>query len=317
MTISQGWRAGKTVRHIRLWLLCGLGIGTAAFVPTRAQESMNQPELLSRVTNAYPVFSPDGSQIAYMSNADGEFDIYVMHLSEHVRMKLTDAPGRDGTPVWSPDGKTIAFQSFRDGHSQIYLMNADGSNQRNISNSAAADEHPFWSADGERIIFCSNRPSLHGEGKENIDIYEMNRDGSDVRRITSTPEIETYASWSPDGKQIVCRRIQKDGNWEVIVMNSDGTNERNLTNSPAIDGWPVWSPDGKRIAFTSEDGTSANLFIMNSDGTNKRQVTDNPHFDDRQASWSPDGKALLFARYTWFRGSAWYESSEILILSVE
>lgn len=123
-----------------------------------AQSPISSAELITRVTNAYATFSPDGEKIAYMSNADGDFDIYVRYLNERIILKLTDAPDRDGTPIWSPDGSQIAFQSFRDGQSQIYIMNADGSKQRNISNSPAHDEHPFWSSDGKRILFCSDRP---------------------------------------------------------------------------------------------------------------------------------------------------------------
>lgn len=114
--------------------------------------------LVTRVTNAYPAFSPDGRRIAYMSNADGDYDIYVVDLEAGTRVRLTDAPGRDGTPVWSPDGSKIAFQSFRDGHSQIYVMDADGANPRNVTRSPRHDEHPFWSADSERILFVSDRP---------------------------------------------------------------------------------------------------------------------------------------------------------------
>lgn len=282
-----------------------------------AQQAVSPAELITRVTNAYPAFSPDGEKIAYMSNADGDFDIYVRYLNERTVLKLTDALGRDGTPVWSPDGSQIAFQSFRDGYSQVYIMNADGSNQRNISNSPAHDEHPFWSANGKRILFCSDRPHLEGEAESNIDIYEMSVDGSDVRRITHTPEVETYASWSPDGSKIVCRKILANGNWEVEVMNSDGSNPVNLTNHKGVDGWPVWSPDGKRIAYTSEVGDHTRIFIMNPDGTNKIQISGDSPADDRQPWWHPNGELLLFSRYIWFKGSPWYEASRIYITRIE
>ncbi|MDT8304267.1 MAG: hypothetical protein RQ760_22475, partial [Sedimentisphaerales bacterium] len=197
-------------------------------------------ELATRVTNAYPAYSPDGAWIAYMSNADGDFDIYVMNLAEGVRRQLTDAPGRDGTPAWSPDGSRIAFQSYRDGPSQVYVMDADGENQRNLSNGPWNDEHPTWSSDGKRILFASDRPARDGE-EGNIDLYEMRADGSDVRRITTTPEVETYPSWSPDGSRIACRKILPDGDWEVVVMRADGSDAWNVAPHPAADGWPAWS----------------------------------------------------------------------------
>lgn len=286
---------------------------TLWFILAQAQSTISSAELITRITNAYGAFSPDGQKIAYMSNADGDFDIYVRYLNERIVQKLTDAPDRDGTPLWSPDGSQIAFQSFRDGHSQVYIMNADGSNQRNISNSLANDEHPFWSADGKRILFCSDRPKLQEEDENNIDIYEMSADGSNPRRITHTPEVETYASWSPDGSKIVCRKILADGNWEVVVMDRDGSNPINLTKHEGVDGWPVWSPDGKRIAYTAEIGDATRIFIMNADGTNKVQISGDSPTDDRQPSWHPNGDLLLFSRYVWFEGNPWYEASEIYI----
>ncbi|MFQ5675332.1 MAG: hypothetical protein ACE5G1_05495 [bacterium] len=284
---------------------------------TKAQPSFSPAELITRITNAYPAFSPDGKKFAYMSNADGDFDIYVRFLHERVIIKATDAPERDGTPVWSPDGSHIAFQSFRDGHSQVYIMDADGSKQRNISNSDSHDEHPFWSADGERILFCSTRSRVNGKEDENIDIYEMRKDGSNVHRITHTPEVETYASWSPDASKIVCRKILANEDWEIVVMNSDGTNPVNISNHVGIDGWPVWSPDGKKIAFASEYGDNTRIFIMNADGTNKVRISDDKPMDDRQPWWHPDGSLLLFSRYVWFQGDPWYEASEIYIIKIK
>ncbi len=282
-----------------------------------AQPAARRAELLTRVTNAYPALSPDGTKMAYMSNADGDFDIYVLHLKERILNQLTDAPNRDGTPVWSPDGSQIAFQSFRDGHSQIYIMDADGRNQLNISNSNSHDEHPFWSADGKRILFCSDRTRLKGKKDDNIDIFEMNADGSNVHQITETPEVETYASWSPNGEKIVCRKIIENGDWEIVIMNRDGSNPENLSNHEGIDGWPIWSPDGKSIAYASEDGEHTRIFTINIDSTNKTRISDDSPLDDRQPWWHPNGKLLLFSRYQWFKGQPWYEASQIYITRIK
>ena len=144
----------------------------------------------------------------------------------------------------------------------------------------------------------------------------MNEDGTNERQITNTTGTETYPSWSPDNSKIVCRKILKDGNWEVYLMNSDGSNGINLSNNPGIDGWLVWSPDGKRIAYASEVDNRMRIFVMNVDGTNKIQVSDNVSADDRQPCWNTDGTLIYFARYIWFRGAPWYEASEIYVTRV-
>ncbi len=283
----------------------------------RGQPAVSSGELVSRVTNAYPVFSPDGKWIAYMSNADGDFDIYVRSLNEHVVKKLTNAPDQDGTPAWSPDGKKIAFRSMRDGRSQVYVMSSDGSDQRNLSNNTFNDEHPIWTRDGKKIFFCSDRTTPSGSKDKNYDIFVMDATGDIVTQITHTPEVETYPSLSPDGSMIACRRIMADGDWEVVVMNADGSNARNVSNHAGVDGWPAWSPDGTLIAYASEVGERVRLFVMKPDGSGRRQIsTDDRHTDDRQPSWSPTGRTLLYARYQRFPNQAWYEAAQIMIMKV-
>jgi Tol biopolymer transport system component len=292
-----------------LFLLAGLQMPNAA----QAQE---RPSLVTRITNAYPAYSSDGERIAYMSNADGDFDIYVVNLDRGERRQLTNAPDRDGTPAWSPDGQRIAFQSFRDGHSQVYVMDADGTNVRNLSSSDSHDEHPFWSSDGSHILFVSDRDTPAGS-EPSLDLYVMDADGTNVRRITSTPETETYASWSPDGSRIVCRRIETDGNWEVVVLDANGSTLVNLSHHPGFDGWPFWSPDGTRVVFTSERAGSADLWVVDADGTNLTQLTFDSDSDERQPWWSADGRRIVYSQYVWFPDEPFYEASEIFEVEVD
>ncbi|MFO7915380.1 MAG: hypothetical protein R6U13_07785 [Desulfatiglandaceae bacterium] len=281
-----------------------------------AQPSNPTLEQITRFTKAYPAISPSGDRLAYMSNADGDFDIYVSWLGERRVKQLTDAPGRDGTPVWSPDGTRIAFQSFREGPSQIYVMDATGAHQRNLSQNNAHEEHPFWSADGRQLLFCSNRDAMAAGDSTNMDIYRMTVDGTMVTRITTTPTVETYASWSPDQSQIVCRQIQPNGDWEVVVMDTDGTHMRNLSDHAGVDGWPAWSPDGRHIAYAAESAGAVRLFVMRADGSGRVRLLDDASEGDRQPWWHPRGTHLFFTRYRWFQGSPWYESAEIFSLRV-
>lgn len=275
----------------------------------------SEPALLNRVTEAYPAWSPDGEWIAFMSTADGDFDVYVVAPALGERRQLTDAPDRDGTPAWSPHGSRIAFQSFRDGRSQIYVMAADGSGQRRLSDGSSHDEHPSWSADGERLLYASDRDATP-ESPGNIDVYEMRADGTGVRRITDTPEVETYPSWSPDGSRIAVRKIMPDGNWEVVVLDADGSNPRAVAPHPAADGWPVWSPDGRRLVFSSERAGSADLWLLDLQSEELRRLTWDDEADERQPWFSPDGRRVAYARYRWFPGEPFYEASEIMVLDV-
>ena len=91
-----------------------------------------------------PVWSPDGSKIAFYSWRDGNREIYTMNANGSNQTNVTRHPADDWYPTWSPDGLRIAFTSFRDGNREIYVMNADGSRQRNSSNNPADDWAPSW-----------------------------------------------------------------------------------------------------------------------------------------------------------------------------
>jgi Tol biopolymer transport system component len=184
----------------------------------------------------HPDPSADGGLIAFQSNRNGPWDIYVMDAEDGANvLRLTSSPGADEMPVWSPDGAQIAFQSRRDGNSEIYLMEANGLGQTNITNHTAADERPDWSPDGSRIVFDSDRDG-------DFDIYVMEADGTNVVQLTDDPADDRQAVWSADGTQIVFVSW-RDGNGDIFLMDADGSNQVNLTNNPAAgDVLPDWRP---------------------------------------------------------------------------
>ena len=142
---------------------------------------------LTQLTNntrfdGQPVFSPDGTKIAFLStrvgpdNLEGDFEIYVMNTDGSNQTNLTNNTLPDGNSppnsrlAWSPDGTKIAFQRFQDGNHEIYVMNADGSNQTNLTNKPLENErYPTWSPDGTKIAFWKG-------GFSDSEIYVMDTD---------------------------------------------------------------------------------------------------------------------------------------------
>ncbi|MCH8295756.1 PD40 domain-containing protein [Candidatus Poribacteria bacterium] len=120
---------------------------------------------------ALAAFVPSSpAQIAFCSNRDGNFEIYVMDANGNKPVNLTRHPGDDFAPAWSPDGTKIAFWAIRDGKQEIYVMNTDGSNPVRLTNDLAQDVTPAWSQDVTQIAFGSMRNG-------NMDVYVMNADG--------------------------------------------------------------------------------------------------------------------------------------------
>jgi TolB protein len=268
---------------------------------------------LTYVVDYEPFWSPDGRQIVLISSRHGGMKVHVMDASS-VRngsdmRQLTTGDAEDDAPAWSPDGKKIAFVSIRNGVSQIFLMNADGTDARQLTNGDAENIHPTWSPDSTKILFNTTHfsgataadgrdvPSDNKVIGEQIDkkmeLATIRPDGADLKRITTGGGC-TYASYSPDGRSILHRRVEGALS-QIFVMNADGSNDHNVSGEGNLDGWPAWSSDGKRIVFSRRVKDVFQLFVMNSDGSNVRQLTDatgefvNPR-------WSPDGTKILCSR---------------------
>lgn len=137
-----------------------------------------------------PAWSPDGGQIAFQSNRDGNPEIYMMDADGSRQVNLTNHPEDDAAPALSPDGSKIAFQSDRTGVFNIYVMETDGTGLVQLTNSPDWDIEPAWSTDGQYIAFYSGRAG-------NFEIYVMNADGSCQVRLTNHGDFDGFPDWRP------------------------------------------------------------------------------------------------------------------------
>jgi len=244
-----------------------------------------------------PVWSPDGTQIAYTApptlthgpqlaivNADGTGPVFP-----------TGTADNESQPSWSPDGSKIAFTRFvPDGPFfvfEVFAMNADGTGQARLTDSRADDPgfaatEPAWSPDGTRIAFTR---TITQPGNQPLDeeIYVMSADGTDLTRLTHNPATTVLANdlspaWSPDGTQIVFSS-RREGSYGVHVMNADGTGLRRVAEAPQA-SFPAWSPDGERLAFANP---FHDIHTVRVDGTGLENVTRTPSVSELNPDWQP------------------------------
>ena len=130
------------------------------------------------------------------------------------------------------------------------------------------------------------------ESTGNGDIYVMDADGRNIRRVTTHDQVDYWPSWSPDGTRLAFGSIL-NGNVDIYAINVDGSNRTRLTTHPSVDFEPAWSPDGKHIAWSSQRDGNAEIYGMNADGTDQVRLTNHPAVDVCP-SWSPDGARIAF-----------------------
>ena len=230
------------------------------------------------------------SKIAFVSNRDGNYEIYVMdpNGSEQTRLTYNDADDRD--PSWSPDGDMIAFASNRDGNYQIYVMNCDGSNQTRLTCNDANDGQPAWSPDGTTIAFT--------EGNWISDtLYTINVSGdpNSLVGLAGWPYV-AHPAWSADASQIAfigALPILTYGSF-VCVIASAGGDMITITDYPNWKKDPAWSRDGKNIAFSFRTvwSSCSEIGMIPATGGDIILITNNNI--DREPSWSPDSNHIVF-----------------------
>jgi len=207
-------------------------------------------------------------------------------------------------------GKQRRYSWDYDEHMDIFLARRDGSDLRRVTTAQGYDAEASFSADGRLIVFCSLRdayptnklsqaelkhfqtdPSWFGE------IYLMNADGSNVRRLTHTPGYDGGPFFSPDGRRIIWRRFNQQGDIaDIFSMNLDGSDARQLTSFGAMSWAPFPHPSGRYIIFTSNKFGFGNfeLFLVDTQGTREPvRVTFTDGFDGLPV-FSPDGTKLAW-----------------------
>ena len=235
------------------------------------------------LTNNEPVmslaWSPDGTQLAYVTFEQGHAVVYTQSLITNKRVLLANFRGSNSAPAWAPDGNSLAIVLARDGSSQIHIVGADGKNLRRVTFTSGntIDTEPNFSPDGQHLLFTSDRGG-------SAQIYRVPVAGGAVERMTFDGGNNFSPRYSPDGKSFAfTHRI--NGKFYIAIQDFQTKQMQLLTGG----GWekrPSFSPNGKLILFASEAQSRGILATVSSDGRVKQKMI--PQAGDiREPTWGP------------------------------
>jgi TolB protein len=243
-----------------------------------------------KLTGDRGVFS---TRIAYVVKQQGRFELKVADSDGQNAATVLISGEPIMSPSWSPDGKRLAYVSFQLKKPVVYIQEIGADRQITVANFRGSNSAPAWSPDGRQLAVVLSRD---GGGSQ---IYLINPDGSNVRRLTSSSAIDTEPFFSPDGQSIYFTS-NRGGSPQIYRIAAGGGEASRITFQGEYNVSPRISPDGKTLVFLSRNGGRDQLSAMDLSTRQIQVLTDTQR--DESPSFAPNSRMILYATEVGGRG---------------
>ena len=204
-----------------------------------------------------PSWSPDGSEVAYVSFETSRPAIYRQNLRTGAREQLTNFKGLNNSPAWSPDGNTMALVLSKDGNPDIYLLNLTSRSLTRLTRHFAIDTEPTWMPDGKSLLFTSDRG-----GRPQIYRYDLRT--QKIERVTFQGPYNARARVAQDGRNVALVH-QRDGRYHIAVFDLV-TDRLTVLTETSLDESPSIAPNGSIVLYATKRGENSILGAVAVDG---------------------------------------------------
>ena len=226
------------------------------------------------------------TKIVFVSNRDGNDELYMMDYDGHNQTRLTFNNIKDYMPAWSADGLKIAYTAYRQGKAGLYILDLyEG--KRSLVFDQGTSFGPSFSPDGKKLAFCST------EDESNPEIYVTKSDGTNIKRLTFNKAIDTAPSWSATNREIAFTS-DRGGSPQIYIMDAEGSNVRRCSFGGTYHDGPAWSPTGDRIVYVSRVEAVFDLYVLNLRTDQIIKLTEG-YARNESPGWSPDGRHIIFS----------------------
>ncbi len=210
------------------------------------------PVLSDSSSNIQAALAPDRARLAFSSNRNGSFDLFVADPDGGHLRRLTTGSGNEGEPAWVPDGSRIVYTATTGTNSHVFIVGSEGGESRQLTIASGGNHSPAVSPDGRSIAFVSARDGNHA-------IYTMGVDGSNQRRLTRGSARETSPRYARNGDlfYVLERGGGSRGSRVMRMAGGSGSPSQLLQTDEPITALAI-SRDGDRVVYVMgriRDGT--------------------------------------------------------------